>query len=41
LILARNNNTGVDYWASQTLVALRPWIQANNAVVEEMKKKHG
>lgn len=38
LILAQNNNTDVAYWASQSLIALRPWIKANNAVVEDRKE---
>lgn len=38
MILAKNNNTDVSFWQSQPLMALRPWIKANNAIVEDGKE---
>ncbi|MCL2487346.1 MAG: hypothetical protein FWE80_01545 [Oscillospiraceae bacterium] len=34
LILARNNNTPVDFWLSLPLTELRGWIDDNDALME-------
>ena len=39
IILAKNNNTDVSFWQSQPLTALRSWIKANNAVIDDAREE--
>ena len=39
LVLAHNNYTPVDYWLSLPLAELHEWIEINNRLVEEQKRK--
>lgn len=37
--MARNNHTPVSYWAALPLASLAKWVQANNELMVEGRKK--
>ncbi len=38
MILSKNTQNDISFWLSQPLVALQPWIKANNAIIEDGKE---